>query len=230
MMRPPTTITPPYAAAPIRAQPERIYQLLNETQRPQGEHVPILLAQLYGHKEWESIREPLERFARASGLFEKITVKRLGKSESSPFQILVKHGGPPRNLVDVGYGVSQVLPVLVDLLRDRKKRMFLIQQPEVHLHPKAQAELGSLFARISKSHSKQLLIETHSDYIIDRIRTEIRNETIDPKHVLLLYFERQNQDTVVHSLSFDAFGNLSNAPPTYRSFFLEEEKGFLGIF
>src|SRR5262249_46442149 len=63
---------PPYAAAPIRAQPKRTYEPLSDTPRPQGDHVPMLLAQLYGQAEWEALREPLERFARASGLFEEI--------------------------------------------------------------------------------------------------------------------------------------------------------------
>jgi hypothetical protein len=219
----------PYAAAPIRAQPKRTYEPLSDTPRPEGDHVPVLMAQLYGQAKWEELREPLEKFARASGLFDEILVKRFGKSESSPFQIQVKLGGPPRNLIDVGYGVSQILPVLVDLLREKRPRMYLIQQPEVHLHPRAQAELGTLLATISRARSKQLLIETHSDYIIDRVRMEVRKGALKPADVIILYFERDRSEVTVHPIEVDENGNLLETPPSYRSFFLEEEGRFLGL-
>jgi hypothetical protein len=221
----------PYVTAPIRAQPKRTYELLDDTPQPQGEHVPMLLAQMYGRKEWEEIRRPLERFAKASGLFDEVIVKRLGKSESSPFQIHVKLGGPPRNLIDVGYGVSQVLPLLVDLLRDKRQRMYLFQQPEVHLHPRAQAELGTLLAGIAKSHSKQLLIETHSDYIIDRIRMDVRDKRagLRAEDVIILYFERTKGGVTIYPIELDGRANLRNVPPSYRGFFLDEEKRFLWV-
>src|SRR5881396_1662040 len=74
------------------------------------------------------------------------------------------------NLVDVGYGVSQALPILVDTLqRPAADEVFLLQQPEVHLHPRAQAELGSFF--VSQAGKKRrFVIETHSDYLVDRVR------------------------------------------------------------
>jgi hypothetical protein len=222
-------VFPPYAAAPIRAQPKRTYEPLSDTPRPEGDHVPVLLAQLYGQAKWEELREPLEKFARASGLFDEIIVKRFGKSESSPFQIQVKLGGPLRNLIDVGYGVSQILPLLVDLLREKRPRLYLIQQPEVHLHPRAQAELGSLLAAIAKEGSKQLLIETHSDYIIDRVRMEVRKETLKPADVMILYFERDRSEVTVSPIELDENGNLLETPPSYRAFFLEEEERFMGL-
>jgi predicted ATPase len=92
------------------------------------------------------LKSALKEFGSRSGLFEQIEVIRKGNKESDPFQIGVKSGGPTFNLVDVGYGVSQVLPILVDTLeRSTGDEVFLLQQPEVHLHPRAQAELGSFF-------------------------------------------------------------------------------------
>jgi hypothetical protein len=81
-------------------------------------------------------------------LFDEIAVKQLGDMEGGPFQLQVrkagKHGASPRrNLIDVGYGVSQALPVLVELFRSNASQMLLFQQPEVHLHPSAQAALGT---------------------------------------------------------------------------------------
>lgn len=219
----------PYATAPIRTQPERTYEALTDAARPQGEHVPMILSQIYGHKEWESLREPLEKFAQASGLFDQISVKRLGRSEGSPFQIQVKINGPARNLMDVGYGVSQVLPLIVDLLRDTNRELFLVQQPEVHLHPRAQAELGSFFASLVKTRRKQIIVETHSDYLIDRIRTCVREKHIKSTDVLFLYFERQKGTILIHPITLDVSGNFQSVPESFRGFFMEEEKRNLGI-
>jgi predicted ATPase len=189
----------------------------------------MLLAQTYGQEEWEKLRDPLVRFSRASRLFDDIIVKRLGRSEGSPFQIHVKLGGAIRNLIDVGYGVSQILPLVVDILRDKKPRLYLIQQPEVHLHPRAQAELATLLSTFVRTRSKQLLIETHSDYIIDRIRMEVREKRLRPSDAIILYFERYKSEVKIHPIAIDEEGNLVDTPPSYRSFFLDEEARFLGM-
>ncbi len=153
--------------------------------------------------------------------------------------------GPWRNLIDMGYGVSQVLPVVTELLRTTPPRMFLVQQPEVHLHPSAQAALGSLFCQAAAT-GKQLLIETHSDHLIDRIRMEVRDgETaLRPEDVSLLYFERNNLSVSIHALGWDQEGNLvsrgwdqedklirrdGGIPPGYREFFRTERRRSLGL-
>jgi predicted ATPase len=154
----------------------------------------------------------------------------LGSSESDPFQIRLHIGGTTVNLIDVGYGVSQVLPIVVDSLRSKQGGTFLLQQPEVHLHPKAQAELGSFLGILAKQQDKRFVIETHSDYLVDRIRMDIRDKKngLRPEDVSLLYFERRNGEAQIHRLELDEQGNIVNAPPGYRSFFLEEERRFLG--
>jgi len=139
-----------YASSPIRSQPRRTYELLKDTPNPEGEHIPMILSKIYGHKEWEKMGELLEAFGEASGLFDTVQIRRLGRQESSPFQILIKINGPAFNLVDVGYGVSQSLPLVVEMLQ-RQRTIFLLQQPEVHLHPKAQAELGSFIGGLVKT-------------------------------------------------------------------------------
>ena len=130
--------------------------------------------------------------------------------------------------MDVGYGVSQVLPI-IDCLRGEEGETFLLQQPEVHLHPSAQAELGSFLGVLAKEQKKRFVIETHSDYLVDRIRMDIRDKRgITPEDVSLLYFERRNGEAHIHELSLDDQGNILDPPPGYRSFFLEEERRFLG--
>jgi hypothetical protein len=221
----------PHAFAPIRSRPHRTYDPMRGIVDPEGSHVPSILVGLAALRPaaWNRFRPSLRSFGEASGLFSDLKVLRMGKKESGPFQIQVKISGPAFNLMDVGYGVSQVLPIVVDSLRGEKGSTFLLQQPEVHLHPKAQAELGSFLALLAKEHQKRFLIETHSDYLVDRIRMEVRDgKVLKPEDVSLLYFERADGDVRIHSLEIDRMGNIVNAPKGYRQFFLEEEKRLLG--
>lgn len=221
----------PYAFAPIRSQPRRTYDPLREAPEPQGSHVPMVLARISSGEpqNWQQLVQALRRFGRSSGLFTDVEVRRMAKGEGEPFQIRVTVSDAAFNLVDVGYGVSQILPIIVDVLRAEEEGTFLLQQPEVHLHPQAQAELGSFLATLATTTGKRFVVETHSDYLVDRIRMDIRDRrNIEPKDVQILYFERQNGKVKVHPIEIDENGNLESVPKGYRSFFLEEERRFLG--
>lgn len=227
----------PYASAPVRSKPHRTYDPARPSPDPEGDYVPMHLADLYfRHKDtWGTLKEKIEQFGQAAGLFDEISIKSMGDREGSPFQVQIrKYGGalkgPERNLLDVGYGVSQILPVITELLRDSTPQIFLLQQPEVHLHPSAQAALGSLFCQVA-THSHQLIVETHSDHILDRVRMDVRDGEgcLRPDDVSILFFERKGLDVQIHSLRLDEHGNILNTPPNYRRFFMEEQERSLGI-
>lgn len=222
---------PPYVGAPVRSKPHRTYDPAHVTRDPEGDYIPMFLANQYfeGKKHWIDLVEALENFGKDAGLFDEITVKPLG-GQSGPFQLQIRRfdgtaKGPRRNLIDVGYGVSQVLPVVTELLRGDAPSMFLLQQPEVHLHPSAQAALGSLFCRIA-TWDRQLIVETHSDHLLDRVRMDVRDRAgaLKPEDVSVLYFERGNLDVRIHSLRIDHEGNVLDAPSSYGQFFMDEVK------
>jgi hypothetical protein len=220
-----------YAFAPIRTNPRRTYDPIGMEPEPEGSHVPMLLARLSranGNGQWVRLASALSQFGSESGLFDGIKVIRKGKSESDPFQIGVKTAGPTFNLIDVGYGVSQSLPILVETVLQSENITFLLQQPEVHLHPRAQAELGSFFAhQVVQKH--RFVIETHSDHLIDRVRMEVRRGTLKPEQVSLLYFERQKQGATIHNIEIGPDGAIIDPPPGYRRFFFDEENRLLDI-
>ncbi|MGC8476035.1 MAG: AAA family ATPase, partial [Acetobacteraceae bacterium] len=118
---------------------------------------------------WQKIRTDLVNFGKLSGLFTDINVHRFGKKDIDPFEIMVNVHGMARNLVDVGYGVSQILPIVYQLSDPDTYGAYLLQQPEVHLHPRAQAALGSLIVQAVARAKRRpyVLIETHSDYLAD---------------------------------------------------------------
>ena len=227
----------PYASAPVRSKPHRTYDPARPTRDPEGDYIPMYLASVYfqDEKQWTTLKNALERFGRESGLFDEISVKPLGKKESEPFQVQVRKSGrkvkgPRRNLIDAGYGVSQVLPVITELLRSDAPSMFLLQQPEVHLHPSAQAALGSLFCQVAGPH-RQLVVETHSDHLLDRVRMDVRDGTtkLKPEDVSILFFEPGDLVVRIHSLRLDQEGNVLDAPPSYRRFFMEETQRSLRL-
>jgi predicted ATPase len=220
----------PYAFAPVRSRPQRTYDPIRDEPDPEGQHVPMVLARLLAEpkKRGADLRQALVEFGDASGLFSEVAIHRLGKA-SEPFQIMVRSNGPRRNLIDVGYGISQILPILVEIATHPAKTTFLIQQPEVHLHPRAQAALATVFAQLIKERQCQLVVETHSDYFIDRLRMDIRDEQgLDRQDISLLYFDREDAGTTIYPIEIDRRGNIVNPPPNYRRFFLEEEHRFFG--
>ena len=219
-----------FASAPIRSSPRRTYDPIRLSPDPEGTYVPTYFANInfQNHEQWLRLKEQLEMFGRTSGLFHEIGVKQLGDMEGGPFQLEItkydeKGERQRRNLIDVGYGVSQVLPVLAELFRSHSPSMFLFQQPEVHLHPSAQAALGSLFCETASS-GRQLIIETHSDYIVDRVLLDIRDKRTGLKSddISILYFEREGQDVSIHSIRIDEEGNVLDTPKGYRRFFKDE--------
>ena len=225
---------PTFASAPVRSKPRRTYEPARLDPDPEGDYVPMYLSDLSYQRErdWKALKGQLEEFGRESGLFDELSIRPLGRSRGSdPFQIQVRKGdsrrkGAKRNLADVGYGVSQALPVITELLRNDAPDQFLLQQPEVHLHPSAQAALGTLFCEVA-AEGRQLIVETHSDHLMDRVRMDVRDGTtgLKPEDVSLLYFERKGLSVCIHSLRFDELGNVLDAPPGYRRFFLEEGTG-----
>ncbi len=220
----------PYAFAPVRSRPQRTYDPIRDEPDPEGQHIPMVLARLLGDGEGRGadLVQALAAFGEASGLFSEVTVRKLG-GVSDPFQVMVRSGRIKRNLIDVGYGVSQVLPILVEIATQPPGTIFLIQQPEVHLHPRAQAALATLFAWLVRQRGCKLVVETHSDHFVDRLRMDVRDgKGLGVEGISLLYFDRGEGGMAIHPIRLDERGNIIKPPPGYRRFFLEEEHRFLG--
>ena len=223
-----------YALDPTRPLPRRTYEPTKEAHASRGAQLPLLLARLLEGYEKAVIMSELDAFGESSGLYSSLSIRDLGRTESAPFQVTVKHpgGGPRRNLADVGYGVSQIMPVIADIawhVAADTPGTLLIQQPEVHLHPRAQAEFGTLITESVASSPTRMIVETHSDYVIDRVRMDVRDERIKASDVLILYFEQAKGGVKIHPIEIDAAGNITGVPADYRRFFLDEQRRFLGV-
>lgn len=218
--------------APIRAKPKRYYEGYQVNFSAEGEHIPYLLKRVFQNDAHPLLRNELENFGIQSGLFEKIQIKTMSDDKNALFEIQIILNGKPLKITNVGYGVSQVLPILVEILAKKESTYFAIQQPEVHLHPKAQAMLGALFFHMALQEQKSFIIETHSDFIVDRYRLALRKNNKNFKTKVsngqVLFFERTDKGNVIHVLPMDAQGDYpENQPDSFRDFFVKEELDML---
>lgn len=209
--------------APIRSKPLRIYERTIKDFSPEGEHIPFVIKELSeSGSAGKIILEQIDTFGKLSGLFDKLTLKKYGNEKNAPFEIQVEVGGDPHKITNVGYGVSQVLPFIVDILTRKDTDWFLIQQPEVHLHPKAQSSVGEFIYQQASLSKKKFIIETHSDFLIDRFRLTLKKskEKIETQ---VVYFQHSENGNTIRLLPIDDEGRYpEDQPSEFREFFINE--------
>ncbi|MBV8889243.1 MAG: AAA family ATPase [Alphaproteobacteria bacterium] len=234
----PVSVAAPHLVwiAPIRTKPRRTYDEPQTSFSPEGSHIPYVIRRmLSSESEATKFKEFIERIGAASGLFQRIEIKYFGSSETSPFEVDAYLDDAAMGIGWLGYGVSQSLPIFVELLDRPAGSWFAIQQPEVHLHPRAQACLGDVFFEMALRDKKKFLIETHSDFTIDRFRLNYRNRASRRTNKNLpssqiLFFQRQNNGNTVTPIQIGRGGELpSEQPEGYRNFFIKEEMKVLGL-
>lgn len=134
------------------------------------------------------------------------------------------NGFKPQN---VGFGISYILPRLMTLLAARSGNIIIIENPEAHLHPRAQAEIGKLIAE-TVARGVQVFVETHSDHVINGIRVAVKKRIVKSEDVNIAFFERGPHDVVaedgtmheeiyseVRNIKVDANGSLSEYPTDF---------------
>jgi predicted ATPase len=121
----------------------------------------------------------------------------------------------PKN---VGFGISYVLPVVLALLTAEKDKIIVIENPEAHIHPRGQAEMGRLISLAAQT-GAQLFIETHSDHVLNGIRVAVKENIIASKDVNVLFFENKSADTERYTqitpILIDKNGSLSEYPDNF---------------
>ena len=141
------------------------------------------------------------------------------------FEIKVKVNSKSKweSLADVGFGISQFLPIIVADLQLSEKSTLIMSQPEIHLHPSIQANLGNYLVqqvnRVNRTivsnriRNKNYIVETHSEYLLNRMRLLIVKEEIQPEDVAVYYFENSIKNgSIAHRIEFTKDGQILNAP------------------
>ena len=217
----------------LRGNPERVYNRTATGPDFAGtfEHyVATIIAQWQEQKDDQL--QALETMLAALGLTQEISAKY-----SNDTQIELQVGRLPKaerdgsdlvNIADVGFGVSQVLPVLVALLVAKKGQLVYLEQPELHLHPRAQYALAKILAETAKRGVK-LVVETHSALLLLQVQTLVANGKLDPNLVKLHWFLRNSEDgtTAVKSADLDENGAFGDWPEDFGDVELKAEGAYL---
>lgn len=154
-----------------------------------------------------------EQWLKTLEIADGLQVRALGSS--ARYELLVKHREAVVNLKDVGVGVSQVIPVVVAALFAKPGHIVIVEEPESHLHPLAQAKLAELLARVSAERGVQFIVETHSEHLFRRLQTLIARQEVQPEQAALYFVERDGQAAKLRELKLDDFGRLTNWPDKF---------------
>jgi AAA ATPase-like protein/putative AbiEii toxin of type IV toxin-antitoxin system len=216
---------------PIRSEPKRTYDELVLEFSPEGQHTPYLIRQMLNSKKQRTkLREFIESSGNASGLFRDIKIQNFGRGASTRFELDIVIDDKTFNILHVGYGISQALPIMVEFLARPRGTWFAVQEPEIHLHPRAQAALGDIIFDMAVKDNKHFLVETHSDFMIDRFRMNYRKHRSKRPDGQVLFFERRDKHNVVTPLSIGSSGEFpEDQPEGYRQFFVREQMNLLGM-
>ena len=199
-----------YRLGPLRAEPQMVYVASGETPESVGTRGEYAVASMLvgGAKSEPSqtLLAEVKRWMSAFGIASDVNLIELGRGYHV-VELTDPRTQTAVNLANTGFGASQVLPVIVQGYYAPKDSLILLEQPEIHLHPRAQGTLGDLLIDISKQ-DKKLIVETHSEHLIGRIQTGVAEETISKDDVAVYYFAPCEGGAQVRELKLDKMGHL----------------------
>jgi len=200
---------------PLRDYPERIYILSGNLTKEVGKSGKMLPDVLFKNSELlKQVNEQFDRFALGYELkVSSFIDETSGISDLFALRLVDKDTGVNVSIQDVGFGISQVLPVIVQSMLSRNSTL-LIEQPEIHIHPRLQAELGSLLTEcIKPPFDNQFIIETHSEHLMLRLQKLIRKGELKPEDISVIYVDRGTEGSKCLHLRLDEEGDFIDEWP-----------------
>lgn len=193
---------------PLRPHPKRVYQLddvLTSTVGQKGENFLSFLAR--DDKYVKAVNGVLESF----NIKYDIEIFRTNNDvigDTVSILLVDRKSGLKTTLVDVGFGIGQVLPIILEGLV-KSRSTICIEQPEIHLHPKLQADLANFFVQdIKSSRGNQWVIETHSESLLLRIQRLVRHKILTPKDISIIYVDPTEEGVKTIHIPLDEDGDF----------------------
>ena len=214
-----------YYLGPLREYPKRQYIWAGgqpEDVGARGERtVEALLAarttnlRVHGgyRRRYRTLEEHVAAWLRKLNLVHRFWVEPIAEG-SNLYQVRVERSprSAPVSLTDVGFGVSQLLPVLVLCSYVPKGSVVILEQPEIHLHPAVQAGLADFLIETTVSRGIQVIVESHSEYLLQRLQRRIAEQQLSPEDTALYFAEPSDGSSRLVHLDVDVFGNILNWP------------------
>lgn len=216
---------------PLREAPKRYYEARQSTGRDFDKHGSLAIEKLYNDQIGDSsLIGMVNKYFKELGLKYTIGVRTIGRNDSENLdmqslyavRLIENDSNCDVNIANVGFGISQILPIIVQSVASTNS-IILIEQPELHIHPKLQTKLGQLFADcIQAPLNNHFVIETHSEHILRRIQKLIRHKVIRHNDVSLIFVDRDQYGSKCLNLRLSQNGNLLDRFP--QGFFDEDYK------
>lgn len=218
-----------FYVGPLREYPKRLYLWSGEVPDHVGikgeRAVEAILASGERTFNWKARgkTKPLQQLVaerlKKMGLIHAFQVKALGQHRKE-YEVLVRTspGLPEVKLTDVGFGVSQVLPVIVECFYVPRRSIVIFEQPEIHLHPRVQADLADLVVDAIRAREGgierdcQFIIESHSEHFLRRLQRRIAEEELAKDDAALYFVHTEGSQSHIEELDVDLFGNIKNWP------------------
>jgi hypothetical protein len=203
---------------PLRALPRRTEQWNQQRPGSLGPNgsgaIRALLASANDRSNSDELIDQISKWLHKMGAADKLEVQRLGAS--THYEVRVVRAGLDCNLLDVGFGISQVLPVLTLAYFAPEDSTVIIEEPEIHLHPLAQRLLADLFVEVSRERRIQFLIETHSEHLFRRLQFLIADQQVEADRCRLYFVQRaQGDGAKLRRLEVDTYGRIANWPEKF---------------
>ena len=202
---------------PLREYPRRHYAWQGKHSPGVGQHGEDMVTALFsGRIQLRSIEEQIPKWLERLDLIDSYRLNPISGTERD-YEFLVRkyEGGPEIRLTDVGFGVSQVLPVLVLCYYVPEGSILILEQPEAHLHPKVQSELADLLIEVVKERQLQIILESHSEHLLIRLMRRIAEEQISANDTAFYFCEMKEGASEIERLNVDDYGNITNWPQNF---------------
>jgi len=179
-----------------------------------------------GSLERMRLADALDYWVRRLDLADSVSTRDLGRLG---LQLAVSRGGiTDLDLTSVGVGVSQLLPVVVMCLLSPPGSLIILEQPELHLHPALQQRLGDFFIACSQT-GRQLLVETHSEYLVSRLRRRVAEDERGGllRQVAVIFAEQTDGESALRRVELNELGGIDHWPTGFFDQTAEESKAIL---
>lgn len=130
-------------------------------------------------------------------------------------RIKTRLNSPEVLITDVGFGVSQILPILVLCYYAPEGSIIILEQPEIHLHPFVQSILADVFIEVVNNRNVQIIVESHSEHLLRRLQRRIAEENIKSENIALYFCRNEKEGSSIDKLEVDIFGNILNWPEDF---------------
>ncbi|MDE2687363.1 MAG: AAA family ATPase [Chloroflexota bacterium] len=189
--------------APLRSAPQRLYRISSENEDSTG--ITGIQGEFSANELYhnEQTREDVKARFKQFKIPYELDVIKLGEASLAGEYITIaltdKRTDTQVTLADVGYGINQILPVIIEGIASQEGAILCVEQPEIHLHPRLQANIADLMIDTiadEPGKRKQWIVETHSELLITRLQRRIREGKISPDDISVLYVDPSDDNGV----------------------------------